>query len=314
MKSQARIFFDFNPPIDTNIVEHKIDRDAPSTKIKELGSETSSSNFDVEWVGSDKGSGISHVQVRVFRDDDSSNYQILDNTGHNSAGFVGEPNHEYSFVSIAVDNVGNMEIKSMPDTSTSIKQSQSQCLIATAAFGSELTPQVQFLRNFRDNHILSTAAGSSFMSVFNAWYYSFSPQVAAYERDQPWLQQTVKTAIYPLLGILGISEKAYFAAPGNYGAILAGLTTSSMIGAIYLAPLVLSIKQVRRRTFSFKPVITVLGSAAIALAIIILAATDATILELSTAGFVLTVLSMGTLMGARAIVVVSRYLSRCLTK
>ncbi|MDQ3975348.1 MAG: hypothetical protein M3264_02375, partial [Thermoproteota archaeon] len=49
---------------------------------------------------------------------------------------------------------------------------QSQCLIATAAFGSELTPQVQYLRHFRDHYILSTASGTAFMKVFDSVYYS----------------------------------------------------------------------------------------------------------------------------------------------
>src|SRR3712207_4079253 len=80
--------------------------------------------------------------------------------------------------------------------------SQSQCLIATATFGSELTPQVQYLRHFRDNYILSTASGAAFMKAFDSVYYSFSPQVAEYERGQPWMQSTVKLALYPLFGIL----------------------------------------------------------------------------------------------------------------
>ena len=42
-------------------------------------------------------------------------------------------------------------------------QPKSGCLIATAAFGSELSPQVQFLRNFRDNRILSTVSGSKLL-------------------------------------------------------------------------------------------------------------------------------------------------------
>jgi peptide/nickel transport system substrate-binding protein len=122
----------------------------------------------------------------------------------------------------------------------------SKCLIATAAFGSELSPQVQFLRSFRDNHILATTSGSSFMNVFDAWYYSFSPSIADYERNQPWLQQTVKVAIYPLLGILQVSEKAYLLLPGEYGSLAAGLAASSLIGAVYASPIVLSFKQIRR--------------------------------------------------------------------
>ena len=113
----------------------------------------------------------------------------------------------------------------------------SKCLIATAAFGSELSPQVQFLRNFRDYKILSTVSGSSFMNVFNAWYYSFSPYVANYEREQPWLQKTVRIGIFPLLGILITTEKAYSILPGEYGSILAGMIASSLIGIIYLTPI-----------------------------------------------------------------------------
>src|SRR5207245_4066704 len=127
-----------------------------------------------------------------------------------------------------------------------------RCLIATAAFGSELSPQVQFLRDFRDNHILQTESGSSFMTVFNSWYYSFSPYVADYERQQPWLQQIVRTSIYPLLGILTISEKGFSAVQGDYGALIAGTIASSMIGAVYFWPFALSVKQVRIKRFNHR--------------------------------------------------------------
>ena len=41
------------------------------------------------------------------------------------------------------------------------------CLIATASYGSELAPQVQQLRELRDNTILQTESGSAFMVGFN---------------------------------------------------------------------------------------------------------------------------------------------------
>ncbi|HUK51278.1 MAG TPA: CFI-box-CTERM domain-containing protein, partial [Terriglobales bacterium] len=63
-------------------------------------------------------------------------------------------------------------------TSSSTTTSAPKCFIATATFGSQLAPQVQFLRTFRDQQIMNTFAGRSFMIAFNAWYYSFSPQVA----------------------------------------------------------------------------------------------------------------------------------------
>jgi len=78
------------------------------------------------------------------------------------------------------------------------------CLIATATFGSELAPQVQFLREIRDNTVMSTSSGASFMAGFNTIYYSFSPAVADLERQSPIFKQVVKVAITPLLSTLSL--------------------------------------------------------------------------------------------------------------
>ena len=78
------------------------------------------------------------------------------------------------------------------------------CLIATAAFGSEMAPQVQFLREIRDNTVLQTESGSAFMTGFNQFYYSFSPAVADYERENPAFKETVKLALTPMLASLSI--------------------------------------------------------------------------------------------------------------
>ena len=82
------------------------------------------------------------------------------------------------------------------------------CLIATAAFGSELAPQVQQLRELRDNSILSTKSGLAFMSGFNQLYYTFSPTIADFERESPIFKETVKLAITPLLTSLSILNYA----------------------------------------------------------------------------------------------------------
>jgi len=78
------------------------------------------------------------------------------------------------------------------------------CLIATAAFGSEMAPQVQFLREIRDGTVLQTQSGSTFMTGFNQFYYSFSPAVADYERENPAFKEAVKIAITPMLTSLAI--------------------------------------------------------------------------------------------------------------
>lgn len=78
------------------------------------------------------------------------------------------------------------------------------CLIATATFGSELSPQIQNLRELRDNVILSTNSGMAFMSGFNQIYYSFSPTVADLEREYPLFKEAVKLAITPMVSTLSI--------------------------------------------------------------------------------------------------------------
>lgn len=113
----------------------------------------------------------------------------------------------------------------------------SPCLIATATFGSELAPEVQFLRGFRDQQIMQTFAGSSFMEVFNGWYYSFSPAVAQYEYSHATTRAMVKLALYPLMGILHLSSSTYafVGFEPEAAALVAGLIASSLIGLAYLA-------------------------------------------------------------------------------
>jgi len=78
------------------------------------------------------------------------------------------------------------------------------CLIATATFGSELAPQVQQLRELRDNTLLQTSSGTSFMAGFNSFYYSFSPTIADLERENPAFKEAVKLTITPLLASLSL--------------------------------------------------------------------------------------------------------------
>ncbi|MGA2627427.1 MAG: CFI-box-CTERM domain-containing protein [Candidatus Bathyarchaeia archaeon] len=134
-------------------------------------------------------------------------------------------------------------------TSTSASSAAPACLIATATYGSQVAPEVQLLRNFRDNSIMKTKSGSSFMLVFNAWYYSFSPGVAAYLNTH-WVERTVmKGLLYPLVGILYLTSDL-FSATSSYpelAVLFSGLLASSLLGAFYLGiPLAVLRARVRR--------------------------------------------------------------------
>ena len=93
---------------------------------------------------------------------------------------------------------------SLVDISTGESSSGGGCLIATATFGSELAPQVQQLREIRDNSLLQTESGSAFMESFNQFYYSFSPSIADLERENHVFKEAVKLTITPLLSSLSL--------------------------------------------------------------------------------------------------------------
>ena len=94
----------------------------------------------------------------------------------------------------------------IPKTVASISEPDNNggCLIATATYGTELAPQVQKLREIRDNKLLQTKSGSAFIEGFNSLYYSFSSTVADYERENPYFKEGIKLAITPMISSLSI--------------------------------------------------------------------------------------------------------------
>jgi len=119
------------------------------------------------------------------------------------------------------------------------------CLIATAAFGSELSPQVQFLREIRDNTVLQTESGTSFMAGFNQFYYSFSPAIADYERENPTFKEAVKLTLTPLLASLTLLHYADIDSESEMLGYGIGVILLN-IGMYFVAPAVL-IMMVRKR-------------------------------------------------------------------
>jgi len=115
------------------------------------------------------------------------------------------------------------------------------CLIATAAFGSEMAPQVQFLREIRDNKVLQTESGSAFMTGFNQFYYSFSPVVADYERENPAFKETVKLALTPMLTSLAILNYVDIDSEAEMLGYGIGIILLN-IGMYFVAPAIIIIK------------------------------------------------------------------------
>jgi hypothetical protein len=118
------------------------------------------------------------------------------------------------------------------------QSSGSGCLIVTATFGSPMASEVQLVRDFRDGSIAKSYTGSRFMPGFNAWYYSFSPQVSLYINEHPHIKPLMQVFITPTLQIVLFAQACYSFLSFNrelatFTAILVG---STLYGLIYIFP------------------------------------------------------------------------------
>ena len=149
---------------------------------------------------------------------------------------------ESSYQNVQVTDNSDDEVKEDIDESTG-----GGCLIATVAFGSEIAPQVQFLREIRDGKIMATESGTAFMTGFNQFYYSFSPAVADYERENPMFKEAVKLTLTPLLTSLAILNYVNIDTEQEMLGYGIGVILLN-IGMYFVAPVVL-VMSVKKRLF-----------------------------------------------------------------
>jgi len=138
----------------------------------------------------------------------------------------------------ATETLSNMEDKSEVDDSEEFTSKGGGCLIATATYGTELAPQVQTLREIRDEKLMKTEYGKSFLNLFNNFYYSFSPLVSDYERENPIFKESVKLFLTPMLSSLFILNYAQMDNDVQVLAVGSGVILLN-IGMYFAVPVVL---------------------------------------------------------------------------
>ncbi len=153
----------------------------------------------------------------------------------------------HSWIRIEPTEDGSIMIIDTSKISAQVSQQpQGGCLIATATFGSEMAPQVQKLRELRDNTLLQTNSGTIFMGGFNQLYYTFSPTIADLERQNPIFKEAVKMVITPLLtslSILNYVEMDSEVEVLGYGISLILLN----VGMYFVAPAILIIRLINHK-------------------------------------------------------------------
>ncbi len=135
-------------------------------------------------------------------------------------------------------------VESIQSISQIPSKSAGGCLIATAIYGSELAPQVQQLRELRDNSLLQTESGTNFMEMFNNVYYTFSPTIADYQREHPFFKEAVKIAITPMITSLSILN--YVEMDSEESVLGYGISLILLNGMMYVGIPILAIMRFRK--------------------------------------------------------------------
>ncbi len=124
IRNSASIIFDTNEPIETPDWLNTIDNTKPTTNVLPLTSEQNTTDFEVQWTGTDEGAGIRDYTIFVS-EDDGPYTEWLTNTLDTSGTFSGENGKTYAFYSVARDHTGNLEdAPESPDTTTTVVTNQ----------------------------------------------------------------------------------------------------------------------------------------------------------------------------------------------
>lgn len=87
------------------------------------------------------------------------------------------------------------------------------------------------------------------MRAFNAFYYSFSPKVAEILMEKTMLQSFARVALHPLVASLRmmVTVLTFLPKSSEFIIILVGVSSSALIGVIYIAPFIILKKIVHRK-------------------------------------------------------------------
>ncbi|MFM8658635.1 MAG: CFI-box-CTERM domain-containing protein [Candidatus Nitrosotenuis sp.] len=195
-----------------------------------------------------------HIDYKVLvtnGDDAIFRSKDLEHTGNGEVTIPMELKAGQNKISIDILGIFFREIPtetvSFVITAENPAQTKSGCLIATAAYGTELAPQVQSLREIRDSVLFGTNSGTTFMVGFNEFYYSFSPTISDLERQSPLFKEMVKTSITPMLSSLSILQLVDIHSESQmlgYGVSIILLN----IGMYFVAPAIVILKLYKQKS------------------------------------------------------------------
>ncbi|MCX5951905.1 MAG: DUF6531 domain-containing protein, partial [Cyanobacteria bacterium] len=105
----ATIIFDTEEPISTPPIFNTLDVDKPSSEVNDLPATTANPEFLVSWAGADVGAALASYTVYVS-DNGGPYLPWLQDTTLTESNYAGSPGHLYSFIAVAKDNAGNIQV------------------------------------------------------------------------------------------------------------------------------------------------------------------------------------------------------------
>ena len=113
-------------------------------------------------------------------------------------------------------------------------------MIATAAFGSVLAPEVVYMRYVRDQLIGCTPSGRTLIEAFNTFYYTWSPAVAEVITRSELLMAVFRIILLPLVGIVHVSamifrSMALMTGQTDWASVFAFVGAAIMTVSVYVA-------------------------------------------------------------------------------
>jgi hypothetical protein len=100
------------------------------------------------------------------------------------------------------------------------------CFIATAAYGSSDSWQIDLLRQFRDRYLTANTSGRWFIDT----YYRLSPPAARWLEKNEWVQPLIRLLLLPLVGLAWLLVEAGIAAKAVLVLILTLVSMIMFIG------------------------------------------------------------------------------------
>jgi len=168
-------------------------------------------------AGANEGDSPIDVPLALLTDKDYPEYRLTGLSDTKTYYFVVTAYAYYSRESAYSDEVSTNFTANTDD-------GDGGCLIATAAFGSEMKRHVRILSEFRDKRLLSNHFGRELVEI----YHKLSPPVADYLRQHSTARTAVRYALIPVTGV------AYLSLHFHPLIILAGLAVLTLALAFAL--------------------------------------------------------------------------------